>query len=210
LFAFAWPGADDRFTGRALISISGICHFHEVGICHYLVNGGDKNYFCGQVGGTIRRQGVVMTKATLPGLTLCNNATLRRAGRKLGRFYDDVLAPSGLKGTQYGLLYQIHIGSEPAMGAIAEALIMDLSALGHTLKPLIRDGYVEAFADKDDRRVKRVRLTPQGGLKLNEATKLWTIAQQRFEAMVGKDQAAKLRAALDAIAALDFDMPPAR
>ncbi len=35
------------------------------------------------------------------------------------------------------------------------------------------------------------------------------IAQQRFEAMVGKDQAAKLRAALDAIAALDFDMPPA-
>ncbi|ANT53058.1 MarR family winged helix-turn-helix transcriptional regulator [Mesorhizobium amorphae] len=151
-----------------------------------------------------------MTKATLPGLTLCNNATLRRAGRKLGRFYDDVLAPSGLKGTQYGLLYQIHIGSEPAMGAIAEALIMDLSALGHTLKPLIRDGYVEAFADKDDRRVKRVRLTPQGGLKLNEATKLWTIAQQRFEAMVGKDQAAKLRAALDAIAALDFDMPPAR
>jgi len=150
-----------------------------------------------------------MTKAALAGLTLCNNATLRRAGRKLGRFYDDVLAPSGLKGTQYGLLYQIHIGSEPAMGAIAEALIMDLSALGHTLKPLIRDGYVETFADKDDRRVKRVRLTPQGGLKLNEATKLWTIAQQRFEAMVGKDQAAKLRAALDAIAALDFDMPPA-
>jgi len=30
------------------ISISGICHFHEVGICHYLVNGGDKNYFCGR------------------------------------------------------------------------------------------------------------------------------------------------------------------
>ncbi|MFK0689942.1 MarR family winged helix-turn-helix transcriptional regulator [Mesorhizobium sp. IMUNJ 23033] len=151
-----------------------------------------------------------MTKAALPGLTLCNNATLRRAGRKLGRFYDDVLAPSGLKGTQYGLLYQIHIGTEPAMGAIAEALIMDLSALGHTLKPLIRDGYVETFADKDDRRVKRVRLTPQGGLKLDEATKLWTIAQQRFEAMVGKDQAAKLRAALDEIAALDFDMPTAR
>ncbi|RJT39230.1 MarR family transcriptional regulator [Mesorhizobium waimense] len=151
-----------------------------------------------------------MTKAALPGLSLCNNATLRRAGRKLGRFYDDVLAPSGLKGTQYGLLYQIHIGSEPAMGAIAEALIMDLSALGHTLKPLIRDGYVETFADKDDRRVKRVRLMPQGRAKLDEAMKLWSVAQQRFEAMVGKDEAAKLRAALDAVAALDFDMPPAR
>ena len=151
-----------------------------------------------------------MSKDTLPGLTLCNNAMLRRATRKIGQYYNDVLAPSGLKATQQGLLYQIHISNEPAMGAIASALIMDLSALGHTLKPLIRDGYVETFADKDDRRVKRVRLTPQGRAKLDEAMKLWRIAQQRFEAIVGKDEAAKLRAALDAIAAPDSDMPPAR
>ena len=99
-----------------------------------------------------------------------------------------MIAPSGLKGTQYGLLYQIHVGNEPAMGTIAEAMVMDLSALGHTLKPLIRDGYVETFADKDDRRVKRVRLTPQGLAKLDEATKLWSSAQQRFEALVGKER----------------------
>jgi DNA-binding MarR family transcriptional regulator len=150
-----------------------------------------------------------MSQHALPGLTLCNNAMLRRATRKLGQFYDDVLAPSGLRATQQGLLYQIHIGDEPAMGAIAAALIMDLSALGHTLKPLIRDGFVETFADKDDRRIKRVRLTPLGRRKLEEVMKLWRIAQQRFEDMVGKDQAASLRAALDHIAALDFEMPPA-
>jgi len=150
-----------------------------------------------------------MSKDALPGLTLCNNAMLRRATRKLGQFYDDVLAPSGLKATQQGLLYQIHIGDEPAMGAIAAALIMDLSALGHTLKPLIRDGFVETFADKDDRRIKRVRLTPLGRRKLDEVIKLWRIAQQRFEDMVGKDQAASLRAALDHIAGLDFERPPA-
>ena len=150
-----------------------------------------------------------MTKEPLPGLTACNNAALRRAARKLGQFYDDVLAPSGLKATQQGLLYQIHIGNEPAMGAIATALIMDLSALGHTLKPLIRDGYVETFADPDDRRIKRVRLTPQGLAKLDEAMKLWKTAQGRFEEVVGKDQSERLRVALDDIAALDFDMPPA-
>lgn len=150
-----------------------------------------------------------MTQAALPGLTLCNNASLRRATRKLGQFYDDMIAPSGLKATQQGLLYQIHIGDEPAMGAIAAALIMDLSALGHTLKPLIRDGFVETFADPDDRRIKRVRLTPRGLVKLDEAMKLWSLAQQRFEAMVGKDEAARLRAALDDIAALDFDTSPA-
>jgi DNA-binding MarR family transcriptional regulator len=150
-----------------------------------------------------------MSKEALPGLSLCNNAMLRRATRKIGQYYDDVLAPSGLKATQQGLLYQIHIGDEPAMGAIASALIMDLSALGHTLKPLIRDGYVETVADPDDRRIKRVRLTPQGLVKLDGAMKLWQVAQQRFEDVVGKEKAARLRAALDDISALDFDLPPA-
>lgn len=150
-----------------------------------------------------------MSQDALPGLTLCNNAMLRRAARKLGQFYDDVLAPSGLKATQQGLLYQIHVGNEPAMGAIAAALVMDLSALGHTLKPLIRDGFLETFADPNDRRIKRVRLTPLGLVKLDEVMKLWHVAQQRFEDVVGKEQAANLREALDGIAALDFDTSPA-
>ncbi|MDX8526701.1 MarR family winged helix-turn-helix transcriptional regulator [Mesorhizobium sp. MSK_1335] len=150
-----------------------------------------------------------MTEVRKPGFSSCNNATLRRAARSLGRFYDDALAPSGLKGTQFGLLFQIHVGSEPTMGTIAEALIIDLSALGHTLKPLIRDGYVETFADKDDRRVKRVRLTPQGETKLDEAIKLWSVAQQQFEDRVGAEQAAKLRAALDEVADLNLEIPTA-
>ncbi|MGX8012703.1 MarR family winged helix-turn-helix transcriptional regulator [Mesorhizobium sp. ORM8.1] len=150
-----------------------------------------------------------MSKTAMPGFSPCNNATLRRAARKLGRFYDDVISPSGLKGTQYGLLYQIHVGDEPAMGAIAEAMIMDLSALGHTLKPLVRDGYVETFADKDDRRIKRMRLTPQGNAKLEEATKLWSMAQQRFEEIFGKDRAATLRIALDEVADMEFEIPAA-
>ncbi|MCA0027609.1 MULTISPECIES: MarR family winged helix-turn-helix transcriptional regulator [unclassified Mesorhizobium] len=150
-----------------------------------------------------------MTDLQQPGFSRCNNATLRRTARRLGRFYDDALAPSGLKGTQFGLLFQISASSEPAMGTVAEALIMDLSALGHTLKPLVRDGYVETFPDKDDRRVKRVRLTPHGQAKLEEAIKLWSVAQQRFEEMIGAEQAAKLRATLDAVASLDLETPAA-
>lgn len=150
-----------------------------------------------------------MPQPALPGLTLCNNAMLRRATRRLGQFYDDVLASSGLKATQQGLLYQIHIGGEPTMGTVAAALVMDLSALGHTLKPLIRDGYVETFADPDDRRARRVRLTGPGEAKLEEAMRLWAVAQQRFEAIVGKERAASLRAMLDEVAALDLETPTA-
>lgn len=150
-----------------------------------------------------------MDQAQFSGFSRCNNATLRRAARRLGRFYDDALAPTGLKGTQFGLLFQIHVSDEPTMGTIAEALIMDLSALGHTLKPLIRDGYVGTFADKDDRRIKRVRLTPRGQIKLDEAIRLWSVAQQRFEDMIGEEEAAALRATLDQVAALDLEMPTA-
>ena len=134
----------------------------------------------------------------------CNNATLRRAARKLGQFYDDVVAPSGLKATQQGLLYQIHVSGEPTMGEIAAALIMDLSALGHTLKPLIRDGYVETVSDKDDRRIRRVKLTTAGEKKLAEVMKLWQIAQQRLEDRIGAEKAERLRAALDEIAGMDL------
>jgi DNA-binding MarR family transcriptional regulator len=134
----------------------------------------------------------------------CNNATLRRAARKLGQFYDDAVAPSGLKATQQGLLYQIHATGEPTMGEIAAALIMDLSALGHTLKPLIRDGYVETVSDKDDRRIRRVKLTTAGEKKLAEVMKLWQIAQQRLEDRIGAEKAERLRAALDEIAGIDL------
>lgn len=134
----------------------------------------------------------------------CNYATVRRAARKLGQFYDDMVAPSGLKATQIGLLYQIHATGEPTMGDIAAAMIMDLSALGHTLKPLMRDGYVETVADKADRRVRRVRLTKAGEKKLAEAMKLWKVAQQRLEDRVGTEKAKTLRAALDELAAIDL------
>lgn len=136
--------------------------------------------------------------------SVCNNATLRRAARKLGQFYDDIVAPSGLKATQQGLLYQIHATGEPTMGEIATALIMDLSALGHTLKPLIRDGYVETVADKDDRRIRRVRLTKAGETKLAEAMKLWKVAQQRLEDRIGAEKAERLRTALDEISRIDL------
>ncbi len=150
-----------------------------------------------------------MSKEAFFATSRCNNATLRRAARKLGQFYDDIVAPSGLKATQQGLLYQIHATGQPTMGEIAAALIMDLSALGHTLKPLIRDGYVETVADKQDRRIRRIRLTKAGEKKLGEAMKLWQVAQQRLDDRIGAEKAERLRNALDEIAQLELGDGPA-
>ncbi|KAA0698348.1 MarR family transcriptional regulator [Neorhizobium sp. P12A] len=135
---------------------------------------------------------------------LCSNTAVRRASRQLGQLYDDVLEPSGLRLTQVTLLIQIDKMNGPSLKALAEALVMDLSALGHTLKPLIRDGFLELVPDTQDRRVKRVRLTPFGDNKRREAIGLWQEAQHRFDRVFGTEASAALRQTMALISSKDF------
>lgn len=134
----------------------------------------------------------------------CSNSALKRASRQLGQLYEDVLAPSGLKITQYTLLTQIKIGNETPLKLLAETMVMDLSALGHTLKPLQRDGLVELVPDARDRRVKRVRLTDKGEQLWENTHALWEEAQSRFDSAFGKEASENLRRTMDLIASPDF------
>jgi DNA-binding MarR family transcriptional regulator len=129
--------------------------------------------------------------------SVCNYAALRRATRGIGQLYDQALAPSGLNAAQHGLLNTISRLKNPSQSDLATELVMDLSALGHTLKPLIRDGYVQMTEDVIDKRKRRVALTFTGVAKLRDTAKLQKLAQNRFEAMLGKGEAGALRAVLD-------------
>lgn len=137
-------------------------------------------------------------------ITPCNNAALRQATRRIGQFYDEALAPSGLRATQHGILATLQALGGPTMGRLAEAMVMDLSGLGHTLKPLERDGYVAIVPDAEDRRARRVSLTEAGRRKLVQTTRLWREAQDRFEAAFGAERAAELRAILSLLTAQEF------
>lgn len=134
----------------------------------------------------------------------CSNAAIRRASRQLGQLYDDCMQGTGLKGTQFSLLSQIAASGEPALKQLAEAMVMDLSALGHTLKPLIRDGYVELAPDPEDRRVKRARLTALGMKTQQTLVGNWRDAQSRFDSAFGKERSAEIRTALAVIASPEF------
>lgn len=90
------------------------------------------------------------------------------------------------------------------MRTLAEAMVMDLSALGHTLKPLVRDGLVTVAVDGQDRRSKRVYLSQAGEEKLKEARKIWQRVQDSFEQAYGGDDALILRKTLDFIASPAF------
>ncbi|MDQ0133604.1 DNA-binding MarR family transcriptional regulator [Neorhizobium galegae] len=134
----------------------------------------------------------------------CNNTAVRRASRHLGQLYEDAMGDTGLKGTQFSLLSQIARSNEPTLKNLAEAMVMDLSALGHTLKPLIRDGLVELEPDAQDRRAKRVRLTEAGAATQRDLTARWQIAQDRFDEAFGKEKSEELRRTLAFISSGEF------
>ncbi|WP_218177968.1 MarR family winged helix-turn-helix transcriptional regulator [Pseudomonas salomonii] len=134
----------------------------------------------------------------------CVNGAVRRTSRRLGQIYDEAFAPCGLKATQYALLNRIAKAGTPKMGELAQTLVMDLSALGHTLKPLVRDGLVELRVDELDRRTRRVLLTEHGKRTHVAAKRISTQMAERFDQAFGREAAAQLRQTLDFIASDEF------
>jgi DNA-binding MarR family transcriptional regulator len=142
--------------------------------------------------------------ASDPATTVCNTGALRRASRRLSQLYDDVLAPTGLRITQYALLNQIDRTGPAALSELAAYMVMDRSTLGHNLRPLERDGLVELLVDPDDRRSRLIGLTRAGRERLKEARPYWKKANERFENAFGSERAASLRALLQEVYSSDF------
>ncbi|WCM89866.1 MarR family winged helix-turn-helix transcriptional regulator [Acidovorax sp. NCPPB 3576] len=155
--------------------------------------------------------GVQATAAepVLAGVQVCTNTAVRLAARRLGQLYDDALAPLNLKATQLALMGEIAKfksaeAEGPALQDLAGRLAIQLSALTHALRPLVRDGIVELRPDAQDRRTKRGVLTPLGKRLLSDAIVRWATANERVEAVLGPASAASLRALADQVASDAF------
>ena len=131
----------------------------------------------------------------------CNATALKKASRRLTQLYDTALEQCGLRSTQLAILVDLNNRTEeaPTLAELAEALVIERSALGHTLRPLEREGWVVLQPGKD-RRQRRVVITPKGKTKCKEGLRLWAIAQDRFEDVYGRSEAAALRRMLLGIA----------
>jgi DNA-binding MarR family transcriptional regulator len=140
---------------------------------------------------------------------VCTNTALRLAARRLGQLYDEALAPLGLKATQLALLFEMDklTGADqqgPTLQDLANRLAIQLSALTHALRPLVRDGIIELRQDAQDRRTKHGVLTPLGKTRLSEAMVRWAAANDQVEAVLGPASAASLRALADQVASDEF------
>ena len=128
---------------------------------------------------------------------VCTAARVRKASRRISQMYDRELAPHDLTVTQFGLLVQLRAQPGVAIGALAESMVMDATTLSRNLRPLERRGLVAAEADRDDGRVRKLKLTPAGKTTLERAMTGWRAAQDQIAAALGADEMNALNAALD-------------
>ncbi|RZL86897.1 MAG: MarR family transcriptional regulator [Variovorax sp.] len=140
----------------------------------------------------------------------CTNTALRRAARRLGQIYDEALAPLGLKATQAALISEIskltdhESGEGPTLQDLAARLAIQISALTHAMRPLVRDGLVVLRQDDSDGRTKHGVLTLLGRERLKEALLLWAAANRRVENVLGPASAVALRHLADQVASEEF------
>ena len=123
-------------------------------------------------------------KRTFP----CHCTDLRYAAQTLTEVYDRVLAPSGLKVTQYVLLRNLlQEEDEQSITDLAQKLGNDRSTIGRNVRILARDGLV-SLNKGSDRREHTIHVTQKGRETVAFATPLWQKSQTAVEEALGEDQ----------------------
>jgi DNA-binding MarR family transcriptional regulator len=124
---------------------------------------------------------------------------LQRAARAVARRFDEALRPLELTSGQFSLLMSLNRLEPATIGAVASLLAMDRTTLTAALKPLERRGLAEVHIDLDDRRLRRLILTPEGRVLLAAALPLWQRQHQAVDNLLAGADANRLRAELRAL-----------
>src|SRR5258707_2971121 len=104
------------------------------------------------------RRGFTVARGTYSGPQDCNCLAVRQAARHITQFYDQLLAPSGLRTTQFSILAKLRRKGPLTINALAAAMVMDRTTLGRNILPLERDGLIAVAPGNDDRRSRVLRM----------------------------------------------------
>src|SRR3984893_16774981 len=115
------------------------------------------------------KEGITMAKSPYSGPEKCNCLAVRQAARHVTQFYDQFLAPSGLRTTQFSILAKLKRLGPLTINALAADLVMDRTTLGRNILPLQRDGLIAVMKGSSDRRSKELRMTAAGAERLRTA-----------------------------------------
>jgi DNA-binding MarR family transcriptional regulator len=147
-----------------------------------------------------------MARTAYSGPEDCNCLAVRQAARRITQFYDQLLAPSGLRTTQFSILAKLRRLGPMTINALAAEMVMDRTTLGRNILPLERDGLIAVEQGSRDRRSKELRVTEAGKARFRAGMKGWVQAQREFEKAFGAKRTADMRALLQAAAATELGM----
>jgi DNA-binding MarR family transcriptional regulator len=131
----------------------------------------------------------------------CVCFNVRKAARAITRFYDSVLEPSGIQGTQFSLLTVAHLAGELPITEMADRLGVDRTTLTRNLRVLETRGFIAVGHGKDGR-TKSIQLTTAGRDALMKALPYWKKAQQTVVHDLGHSRFKTLMTELSAIRSL--------
>ena len=124
---------------------------------------------------------------------------LQRAARMIARSFDDALRPLDLTNGQFSLLNALNRPQPAGMGSVAALLAVDRTTLTAALKPLQRRRLITVMVDAEDRRSRRLKLTPAGRALLARAVPVWRRTHAEIERLVPRAGADRLRLDLQAL-----------
>ena len=150
------------------------------------------------------KKGFTVARGTYSGPEDCNCLAVRQAARHITQFYDQLLAPSGLRTTQFSILAKLRRLGPMRINALAAEMVMDRTTLGRNILPLERDGLVIVEQGSRDRRSKELRVTEAGKARFRAGMKGWAQAQRQFEKAFGAKRTADMRVLLHAVAATEL------
>jgi DNA-binding MarR family transcriptional regulator len=117
------------------------------------------------------------------------------------------LADEGFEGIRFvhGSVFR-HIDAEGSrLTTLADRSGLTKQAIGEFVTDLEDLGYLERVADAADRRAKIIRLTDRGRMAQAAAGRILADVEQRWARLLGRNQVAALRSALEQVVALEAD-----
>ena len=134
----------------------------------------------------------------------CTCFNVRRASRAVTQFYDDIMAPSGIKATQFTMLGAVALMGPASVTRLAEHLALDRTTLTRNIKVLADQGLI-AISAGADRRERVVKLTDDGQAAIDRATPVWRDAQDALAARFGEDRWRRMIEDMNDLGALTID-----
>jgi DNA-binding MarR family transcriptional regulator len=117
----------------------------------------------------------------------CVCFNLRRVARLVTHFYDSEMRRHGIRPTQGTMLLALNARESWSMAELSDWLGVERTTLVRNLRPLQRDGFVQAVGGGHGNRVE-LAITAKGRKQIEKLTPAWKCAQSAAVKTLGKER----------------------